>query len=143
SLQLTGGAVAQSWSVGLFAGDNTTRYNFDLNETLLFAGVQGTPWNPVSWRAIGSGSFVGDTVFAHLTDSQFSFSGFELTMTPNQYDLIAGDGHLDYLEIDFSSDQVQVLAAPVPLPATLGLLLSGLVGLSLLGRYSSSPTIGR
>src|SRR5262249_24204930 len=121
-------------SVGLFAADNATRFNFDLNETLLFAGAQGSLFlNPVSWRAIGTGSFVGDVTTTVLTSSQFSFSGFELTMTPNQYALIQGDGHLDSLGIDFSSDQVQVLAAPVPVPGSLWLLLSGLVVLVLSG----------
>jgi hypothetical protein len=138
AIQLGGGLATQDESIALYdsgnAAGNPTRFNLDLNEALLFAGVQGSLLqNPVSAEISGLGGLPFAPPPQNLTDSQFSFTGFQLTINPVQYSLVSGDGHLDALVIAFSSDTVQV----VPVPAAAWLLLSGLGLLAALSRRSA------
>jgi hypothetical protein len=136
ALQVVGGGARQGETIALYAADNTTRFSFDLQESLLFTGVQGSLLqNPVTAEDSGVGGLSWITgPLQTLTTSQFSFSGFSLTVNPLQYDSMRGDGHLDTLLFAVSSGQVDVIPAPLPIPAAMWLLLSGLGGLAALIR---------
>ncbi len=105
--------------------------------TYTYVGVDGELLtNPTSWRIGGGGGFYdGPFNPKNLTDSSFSYSGVDILIDFDFYELRSGSGVSNLMEWSSSAEDIQIIdTTPLPEPRTLGLLAIGLAGIAWIKR---------
>lgn len=141
ALQLSAGANlynggSEISKIRVFFGDPSSSASYVAAGAIDFIGVSGDFLiDPLTYSVSGGGgAFTSGPVNANLTDTAFSFAGFDFTAVFSQYELNLGDGLFDRLNVTFAGQVVSIVeVALIPEPNTFSLvgLAGGLMGITI------------
>ena len=105
--------------------------------TIDFAAFGNATADPHTFTSSGGGVGIGYITpsFIDLTPTQFSFSGFQLDLTPTSSLLGFPEAFTGF---GFSAEADRIAIRPVPEPGTLSLLAVGLLGMAFARRRRSA-----
>lgn len=120
-----------------FLFEEPSQNTWEASGVFTFLGTGGELLaNEWDFRVSGGGGAVR-TPFTtrNLTDSSFYYTGIDILMNFERYELTSGPGIFNRIEFSSGADDVKIIeSAPIPEPATILLLGIGIIGLESFSR---------